>query len=303
MVGQWIVTNAAADLLQPAASVAALFGSAGLYAILFARCCRYFFRVADDGATSVAAAGLITAVAFAGLTIVAVVTRKDLSFLRPIVMYGFVAALALIVGAIIFGLSLGVWFSVGMVALTGAAILYQTQTIIREFPVAAHVAGALALFSSVMTLFWYIFSSSASPATDPGNVTPMSTGALLAIDLVAVLLLWPSGCTSPLPAARHGRGAAGVSTGVMAVATALAQRRGQRRCRARPLRRVARSSGSAPRSSPSPRWSSLRCDRHGVLGHSHRAGSWYTPALMTALLVALFIGDHPALFAVSSSTG
>ena len=48
------------------------------------------------------------------------------------------------------------WFSVGMVALTGAAILYQTQTIIREFPVAAHVAGALALFSSVMTLFWYI---------------------------------------------------------------------------------------------------------------------------------------------------
>ena len=48
-------------------------------------------------------------------------------------MYGFVAALALIVGAIVFGLSLGVWFSVGMVALTGAAILYQTQTIIREF--------------------------------------------------------------------------------------------------------------------------------------------------------------------------
>ena len=41
-------------------------------------------------------------------------------------------------------------------ALTGAAILYQTQAIIREFPVAAHVAGALALFSSVMTLFWYI---------------------------------------------------------------------------------------------------------------------------------------------------
>ena len=156
MVGQWIVTNAAADLLNPQRQYAALFGSAGLYAILFAPMLHDFFRVADDGATSVAAAGLITAVAFAGLTVVAVVTRKDLSFLRPIVMYGFVAALALIVGAIVFGLSLGVWFSVGMVALTGAAILYQTQTIIREFPVAAHVAGALALFSSVMTLFWYI---------------------------------------------------------------------------------------------------------------------------------------------------
>ena len=43
-----------------------------------------------------------------------------------------------------------------MVALTGTSILYQTQAIIREFPVAAHVAGALTLFSSVMMLFWYI---------------------------------------------------------------------------------------------------------------------------------------------------
>ena len=116
----------------------------------------YFFRVADDGATSVAAAGLITAMAFSGLTLVAFVTRKDLSFLRPIVMYGFVAALVLIVAAALFGLSLGVWFVLGMIVLSGVAILYQTQTIIREFPVAAHVGAALALFSSVMTLFWYV---------------------------------------------------------------------------------------------------------------------------------------------------
>ena len=34
--------------------------------------------------------------------------------------------------------------------------LFGVLSIIREFPVAAHVAGALALFSSVMTLFWYI---------------------------------------------------------------------------------------------------------------------------------------------------
>ena len=65
--------------------------------------------IADDGATSVAAAGLITAMAFSGLTLVAFVTRKDLSFLRPIVMYGFVAALVLIVAAALFGLSLLAW--------------------------------------------------------------------------------------------------------------------------------------------------------------------------------------------------
>ena len=45
-----------------------------------------------------------------------------------------------------------------LIALSGAAILYQTQTIIREFPVVAHVGAALALFSSVMTLFYYVLS-------------------------------------------------------------------------------------------------------------------------------------------------
>ena len=100
-------------------------------------------------------------------------------------MYGFVAALALIVGAVV-GLSLGVWFSVGMVALTGAAILYQTQTIIQEFPVAAHVAGALALFSSVMTLFWYILQL-VGVARDWPRAS-CEPGALLAITCPVLLL-------------------------------------------------------------------------------------------------------------------
>lgn len=156
MAGQWIVTNAAMDLLNPQRQYGALLGSAALYAVLFAPMLHYFFRIADDGATSVAAAGLITAVGFAGLTLVAFVTRKDLSFLRPIVMYGFIVAVVLIVGAVLFGLSLGIWFSVAMIALSGGAILYQTQSIIREFPVAAHVGASLALFSSVMTLFFYV---------------------------------------------------------------------------------------------------------------------------------------------------
>jgi FtsH-binding integral membrane protein len=62
----------------------------------------------------------------------------------------------LIVGALLFGWNLGVWFSVAMVALSGAAILYQTQNIIRNFPANAHVGAAVQLFGSVMTMFWYI---------------------------------------------------------------------------------------------------------------------------------------------------
>lgn len=158
MVGQWMVANAAADLLNPSKQYAALFGSALLYAVLFAPMLHYVFRSPGNGGTTVAAAGLITAIAFAGLTVIGFVTRKDLSFLRPVVMYGFVVALVMIVAAVLFGFSLGVWFSLAMIALSGVAILYQTQTIIRKFPAQAHVAAALGLFSSVMTMFWYVLS-------------------------------------------------------------------------------------------------------------------------------------------------
>ncbi len=156
MVGQWFVAQAAADLLNPVRQYQALFAMAALEALIFAPFLHYLFNVRDNGTTTVATAALITAIGFAGLSIVAFVTRKDLSFLRPMVMYGFMGALVLIVAAVLFGLSLGIWFSVGMIVLAGMAILYQTQSIIRHYPAEAHVAGALALFGSLMTMFWYV---------------------------------------------------------------------------------------------------------------------------------------------------
>lgn len=156
MVGQWFVAQAAADLLNPVRQYQALFAMAALEALIFAPFLHYLFNVRDSGTTTVATAALITAIGFAGLSIVAFVTRKDLSFLRPMVMYGFMGALVLIVAAVLFGLSLGIWFSVGMIVLAGMAILYQTQSIIRHYPAEAHVAGALALFGSLMTMFWYV---------------------------------------------------------------------------------------------------------------------------------------------------
>lgn len=156
MVGQWIVGNAASDLLNPGKQYAALAGMAALEAVIFAPFLYYTFNYQDDGGATVGAAALLTAVAFAGLTIVGFVTRKDLSFMRPMLMFAGVAAMVLILGAILFGFSLGIWFSVAMIALAGGSILYQTQTIIRQYPVQAHVAAALALFSSVMLLFFYV---------------------------------------------------------------------------------------------------------------------------------------------------
>ncbi len=156
MIVSWLATNAAHDILNPSRQYLGLFGLAFAEALLFAPFLHYFFEVQADGATTVMAAALITVVGFAGLTAVAFVTRRDLSFLRPLVLWGMVSALVLIVAAVLFGLELGIWFSVAMIALAGASILYQTQTIIRRYPAEAYVGASVQLFASVMLLFWYV---------------------------------------------------------------------------------------------------------------------------------------------------
>lgn len=154
MVGSWMATQATADLTNPGRQYAGLFGQAALYAVLFAPVLYLVFN--QDGAGDVWAAAVITGIGFAGLSAVAWTTRRDLSFMRPLIMWGGVAAIVLIIGAVIFGANLGTWFSVGMVALMGASILYSTQQIMRVYPEGAYVAGAVQLFSSLMTMFWYV---------------------------------------------------------------------------------------------------------------------------------------------------
>ena len=156
MVISWMATSAAHDILNPKRQYLGLFGMAAGEALIFAPMLHYFFEVESDGATTVGAAAVITAIGFAGLSVVAFTTRKDLSFIRPMLIWGGVAALVLIVAAVLFGLELGVWFSVAMIALAGGAILYQTQTIMRRYPAEAHVGAAVQLFASVMMLFWYV---------------------------------------------------------------------------------------------------------------------------------------------------
>ena len=155
MVGQWFAANAAADLSNPPRQYVGLFGSAGVQAVIFAPFLSYVFDQ-DGGGATVLQAGMITVIGFGILTGIGLFTRKDLSFLRPIVMWGFGLALLAIVGGVIFGFGLGTWFSVAMIGLAGAAILFQTQSIVRHYPINGHVAAAIALFSSLMTMFWYV---------------------------------------------------------------------------------------------------------------------------------------------------
>jgi FtsH-binding integral membrane protein len=101
-------------------------------------------------------AALVTLFGFTGLTLVAVWTRKDFSFLGGMLRWGMVLALVAIVGGVIFGFELGTWFSVAMIGLAGAAILYDTSKILTVFPTDRHVGAALELFASVALMFWYV---------------------------------------------------------------------------------------------------------------------------------------------------
>ncbi len=108
------------------------------------------------GANVVGTAAVITLVMFAGLTAAVFVTGKDFSFLRTALMIGGFAALGLILCGAVFGFSLGMLFSGGMIVLACGYILYNTSNVMLHYRTDQHVAAALTLFASVALLFWYV---------------------------------------------------------------------------------------------------------------------------------------------------
>jgi len=101
-------------------------------------------------------AGILTLAVFGGLTLAVFVTKKDYSFLRPILCVGALISLGVIVAGILLGFSLGLFFSFAMVALMSGYILYYTSQVMLHYRTDQHVAAALALFAAVATLFWWI---------------------------------------------------------------------------------------------------------------------------------------------------
>lgn len=101
-------------------------------------------------------AGLVTLTMFGSLTGVVLITRKDFSFLRGILLFGAIAATVIVLMSILFGFSLGAFFSYAMVALACGYILYHTSNVLHQYRTDQHVGAALALFSSVTLLLWYV---------------------------------------------------------------------------------------------------------------------------------------------------
>lgn len=101
-------------------------------------------------------AALLTLALFGGLTAVAFLSNKDFSFLKNVIVIGGFVSLGLIVIAILFGFNLGLWFSLGMVLLASASILFETQKLKDVYSPNQYVGASLQLFASIMLLFWYI---------------------------------------------------------------------------------------------------------------------------------------------------
>jgi len=103
-------------------------------------------------------AGIVTLGLFLGISSVVFLTRKDFSFLGPILAIGGFVALGFIVASVLFGFSLGSLFAFVMVAFAGTAILYETSNVLHRYHTSQHVAASLTLFAAIALLFWYILS-------------------------------------------------------------------------------------------------------------------------------------------------
>ncbi len=110
----------------------------------------------ENGINIIANAAGITIIGFLGLTMIVFGTRKDFSFLRGIVMWGVFVAIGVILASIFMGFELGTVFFAAMIALAGAAILYDTSNVLHHYPEDRYVAASLELFAGIAMMFWYI---------------------------------------------------------------------------------------------------------------------------------------------------
>lgn len=153
MVTGWLATRVAHSSPSQPLQYLALAGYVLAEALLFLP----ILWIADRFAPGViSSAALVTFVGFAALTAIVFFTRKDFSFLRGILLWGGIIALVAIVAAVLFGASLGTWFSVLMIAFAGAAILYDTSNVLHHYPEDRYVGAALQLFASIALMFWYV---------------------------------------------------------------------------------------------------------------------------------------------------
>jgi FtsH-binding integral membrane protein len=153
MIVGWLATHVAHTVQSKPLQYVALVGFVVAEAIIFVPLLAIAISMQPGMVES--AVG-VTLLGTAGLTAVALITRKDFSFLRGILVWGGILAIVAIVAAVLFGFELGTWFSVAMIGFAGAAVLYDTSNILHHYPEDRYVGAALQLFASIALMFWYV---------------------------------------------------------------------------------------------------------------------------------------------------
>ena len=153
MLASWGASHVAHRIESTAAQYAAFAFFIFVEAIIFVP---LLFIANYQAPGAIESAAGVTVLGCVGLIATAMITRKDFSFLRGMLVWVGMLAMVAIVGSIIFGFQLGTWFSVAMIGFAGAAVLYDTSNIMHHYPADKHVAAAMALFASIALMFWYI---------------------------------------------------------------------------------------------------------------------------------------------------
>jgi len=158
-IGAFMVAGWLASRLAHSVSVPVQYAGLVLYAAFYAL---FFSPILWIAATEPAFAGVLpqaaglTIITFGGLTAFVLMTRRDFSFLGPILLVGSLLAIGCLVCGAIFGLGLGLWFSAAMILFAIGAILYDTSKILLHYGSQQYVGASVELFASVMLLFFYI---------------------------------------------------------------------------------------------------------------------------------------------------
>jgi len=153
VLGGWGATRVAHRVQSKQAQYAAFAAFIVLEALIFAPMLYMAYAMNPNIIDS--AAG-VTIMGSVGLIATAMITRKDFSFLRGMLVWGFMLAMVAIISSMIFGFHLGTWFSVAMIGFAGAAVLYDTSNIMLHYPQDKYVAASMQLFASIAMMFWYI---------------------------------------------------------------------------------------------------------------------------------------------------
>lgn len=153
MLVGWLCSRTAHRVRSLPLQYAALAGFVAIQAVIFVP---LLFVAEARAPGTVRSAGLATLIGFTGLTAIVFFTGKDFSFLRGLLFFGGLLALAAIVLGALFGSGLGTWFSVAMIGFAGVSVLYDTSNIVHHYPRDRHVGAALELFGSLALMFWYV---------------------------------------------------------------------------------------------------------------------------------------------------